>query len=82
VANLGANLWWHSEDGKTASIRAGRIRYLAQCQSKHGCWHRAAIQIECLDGIGHPFWNRDFCEPHAKPILDRAERLKIPVSWP
>jgi hypothetical protein len=40
------------------------------------------IQIECRDSIGHPFWNRDFCESHAKPIIDKAERLKIPVSWP
>jgi hypothetical protein len=30
VANLGANLWGHSQDGKTASIRAGRIHYQAR----------------------------------------------------
>ena len=76
VANLGANLWEHGLDGKTASIRAGYIQYKAQCQ------HRAAIQIECRDSIGHPFWNRDFCEAHAKPVLEKAERLKIPLSWP
>jgi hypothetical protein len=80
VANLGANLWEHNEEGKTASIRAGRIRYQARCQSRHGCPRRAAIQIECRDSIGHPFWNRDFCEAHAKSALEKAERLKIPVS--
>jgi hypothetical protein len=52
------------------------------CQSKHGCHHRAAIHIECRDGIGHPFWNRDFCESHAKPIIEKAERLKIPLACP
>jgi hypothetical protein len=82
VANLGANLWGHSEDGKPASIRAGHIHYTAQCQSKLGCRHRAVIQIECRDSIGHPFWNRDFCESHAKPIIEKAESLRIPVSWP
>jgi hypothetical protein len=82
VANLGVNLWEHIQDGQTASIRAGRSQYQAQCQSRHGCWHRAAIQIECRDSIGHPFWNRDFCVAHAKPILEKAERLKIPLSWP
>jgi hypothetical protein len=40
------------------------------------------IQIECRDGIGHPFWNRDFRESHAKPIFEKTERLKIPASWP
>jgi hypothetical protein len=81
VTNLGANLWGHSLDGKIASIRAGRIHYQAKCQSKLGCPRRAAIQIECRDSIGHPFWNRDFCETHAKPIIEKAERLKIPESW-
>ena len=70
--NLGANLWGDSQDGKTASVRAGRIRYLAQCQNKLGCWQRAAIQIECRDSIGHPFWNRDFCEAQAAPVLEKA----------
>jgi hypothetical protein len=51
VANLGANLWGHSQDGKTASIRAGRIHYQARCQSKHGCKQSAVIQIECRDSI-------------------------------
>jgi hypothetical protein len=82
VANFGANLWGHSQDGKTTSIRAGRIHYKTRCQSKAGCSRSAVIQIECRDSIGHPFWNRDYCETHAKPVIDRAERLKIPVSWP
>jgi hypothetical protein len=82
VANLGANLWEHNQDGKTASIRAGHIHYVARCQSRSSCVRPAVIQIECGDGIGHPFWNRDFCETHARPIIDKAERLKIPVSWP
>jgi hypothetical protein len=81
VANLGANLWGHSEDGNTASIRAGSIHYQAQCQSKHGCWHRAVIRIECRDSIGHPFWNRDYCEAHAQSVLKRAEARGIPVTW-
>jgi len=72
VANLSANLCGHSEDGKTASIRAGRIRYQARCQSRHGCPRHAAIQIECRDSIGHPFWNRDFCEAQAAPVLEKA----------
>ena len=82
VANLGANLWGHSEEGKTASIRAGYVHYKARCQSKHGCSQNAVIQIECRDSIGHPFWNRDFCESNAKAIIEKAERLKIAVSWP
>jgi hypothetical protein len=41
----------------------------------------AVIQIECRDSIGHPFRNRDFCEAHAKPVIEKAERLKIPMSW-
>jgi len=52
------------------------------CQSTRGCKRNAVIQIEGRDSIGHPFWNRDFCEPHAKPVLEKAERLRIPVSWP
>jgi hypothetical protein len=76
VYNLGANLWGHSEDGKTASIRAGRIHYQAQCQSKHGCRFAAAIQIECRDSIGHPFWNRDDCKAHAGSVLKRAEERR------
>jgi hypothetical protein len=82
VDHLGANLWKHIEDGKTASIRAGHIHYKAKCQSKLGRPRRAPIQIECRDAIGHPFWNRDYCETHAKSIIDKGERLKIPVSWP
>jgi hypothetical protein len=82
VANLGANLWGRSEEGKTASIRAGRIHYDTQCQSKHGCRCHAVIQIECRDNIGHPFWNQDFYEAHGKPVIEKAERLKIPISWP
>jgi hypothetical protein len=81
MANLGANLWGHSEEGKTASIRAGHIHYQARFQSKQGCQQRAVIQIECRDSIGYPFWNRDFCEAHAKPVIEKAGRLKIPVSW-
>jgi hypothetical protein len=80
VANLGANLWGHSEADKTASIRVGRTHYQARCQSKKGCPHRAVIQIECRDDAGHPFWNRDYCEAHAKPVIEKAERLKIPMS--
>jgi len=81
VDNLRANLWEHSQDGKTASIRAGRIHYKTRCQSKAGCSRSAVIQIECRDSISHPFWNRDFCEAHARPPLAKAQRLKIPVSW-
>jgi hypothetical protein len=81
MANLGANLWGHSEAGKTASIRSRGIHYQARCQSKQGCQQRAAIQVECRDTIGHPFWNRDYCEAHAKPVIEKAERLKIRVSW-
>jgi hypothetical protein len=81
VANLGANLWGHSEAGKTALIRAGRIHCQAGCPSRQGCQQRTAIPIECRDSIGHPFWNRDFCEAHAKPLLAKAQRLKIPRSW-
>jgi hypothetical protein len=42
---------------------------------------RATPRIECRDSIGHPFWDRDFGEAHAKPVIEKAERLKIPVSW-
>ena len=67
VANLGEDLWKNLEAGKAASIRAGRIRYVARCQSTRGCKRNAVIQIECRDNIGHPFWNRDFCKEYAKP---------------
>lgn len=33
---------------------------------------------ECRDSIGHPFWNRDFCEAHARPVIEKAKRLKDP----
>jgi hypothetical protein len=46
------------------------------------CVRPAVIQIECRDAIGHPFWNRDYCETHAKPIIVKAERLKIPCPGP
>jgi hypothetical protein len=36
----------------------------------------AVIQIECRDSIGHAFRNRDFCAAHAKPVIEKAERLK------
>ena len=81
MANLGENLWKNFDAGKVASIRAARIQYVARCQSRLGGKRYAAIQIECRDSIGHPFWNRDFCETHAKPIIEKAERLKIPESW-
>jgi len=54
---------------------------LSGCQSTLGCKRNAVIQIECRDSIGHPFWNRDFCEAHANPVLEKALRLKIPLSW-
>jgi hypothetical protein len=41
----------------------------------------AVIQIECRDTIGHPSWNRDFCETHARPVLKGAELRAIAVSW-
>jgi hypothetical protein len=81
VANLGANLWGHGEEGKTASIRAGRIQYKTRCQNWAGCSQPAVIRIECRDNIGHPFWNRDYCEAHAQFVLKRAEARGIPVSW-
>ena len=80
MANLGANLWG-SEEGKTASIRAGRIRYEGRCQSRSHCARRAVIQIECRDRIGHPFWNRDYCEAHAQSVLKKADAHRIPLSW-
>jgi len=77
-ANLGANLWG-LEATKTASIRDGRIHYTARCQSRSNCGRYARIQIECRDIIiGHPFWNRDFCEAHAKPLLAKAHGSR---SW-
>jgi hypothetical protein len=82
VANLGANLWGHGEDGKTACIRAGRIHYVARCQSRSHCAQRAVIQIECRDCIGHPLLNREYCEADARGILQKAEERGIPVSLP
>jgi hypothetical protein len=81
VANLGENLWRNFDAGKVASIRAGRIDYVSRCQSKVGPKRYAVIQIECRDSIGHPFWNRDYCEAHAQSVLRRAEARNIPVSW-
>jgi hypothetical protein len=78
VANLGANLWGQSEESKTASIRASRIRYQARCQSTSHCAQRAVVQIECCDSVGHPFWNRDFCDVHAKPVIEKAARPQDP----
>jgi hypothetical protein len=81
MANLGANLWEHAGDGKTACIRAGRVHYVARCQSRSHCAQRAVIQIECRDSIGHPLLNRDYCEAHSRGILNRAEERGIAVSW-
>jgi hypothetical protein len=75
MANLGANLWRHGEEGKIASIRAGRIRYVAKCQSRSPCAQRAMIQIECRGNVGHPFWNRDFCE-RTRSRYSRGRRRK------
>ena len=44
--------WWNSYEGKprTNAVRAGRIKYLAQCDLKEkGCRRRAVLQIECLN---------------------------------
>jgi hypothetical protein len=65
MANLGEQLGGRNEEEKTDSIRAARIQYKAQCQSKKGCQLPAVIQTECRDAIGYPFWNRDFGEAHA-----------------
>jgi hypothetical protein len=37
-------------------------------------------KLAALTGdLDHPFWNRDFCEAHAAPVLKRAELRGIPV---
>ena len=76
MANLGEELWRHFEEGKTAAIRLVRIQYIGQCASKSRCNWRATIAIECRDSIGHPIWHRDFCQPHADPIIAKAKALR------
>jgi hypothetical protein len=80
MVNLGATLWGFKK-GKTASIRARRIHYVARCESRTHCGRYARIQIECREGIGHPFWNRDYCDAHAQSVLKRAGARGVPVSW-
>ncbi|MGO9607995.1 MAG: hypothetical protein ACLQAT_32100 [Candidatus Binataceae bacterium] len=74
--------WWNSYEGKprTNAVRAGVIKYLAQCDLKEkGCRRRAVLQIECLEHVGIAFWRKDLCETHAKQILAKAEPLGITI---
>jgi len=68
-AHLGRKPLGRNGEGKTASIRAGRIQYVARCPNRNPSTRHATVQIECWDSIGHSFWNRDFCEAHAKPLI-------------
>jgi hypothetical protein len=52
-ANLGTNLWGFKEC-EIASIRAGRIHYVARCQSRSPAQY-VKVQIERRDRICHPF---------------------------
>jgi hypothetical protein len=71
VDHLGANLWGHSEEGKTASIRAGRIQ--SSLVARAGTMPPIGDgPDECRDSIGHPFWNPDFCEVQAARLLEKA----------
>jgi len=60
VDNLGANLWGHSEEGKTASIRAGRIHYHAHVKESMtvGIVRRFRSSAATASGI-HFGMNRD-----------------------
>lgn len=79
MANLGEKLCGRIEEGKTASIRADPIQYKAKCQSSKACQLVAVIQIECRDCIRHPLWNRDFCDAHAAPVLEKSRGAGITI---
>jgi hypothetical protein len=74
-------MWRHAEEGKTASVRLIRLQYSARCESKKPCDHRATVGVECRDKIGHPIWRRDFCEEHAKFIIEQAGARGIDAFW-
>jgi hypothetical protein len=81
MANLGDQLWRHSEEGKTAAIRLVALKYTTKCASKAKCTKRATILIEGRDRIGHPIWHRELCDEHAKPLIARARGLGIETYW-
>jgi len=81
AADLGSAIWQYPDHGKTAAIRLIALRYTVRCESRRVCDHRATTGIECRDKIGHPIWRKDFCEAHAKPIIEIAQARGIEVYW-
>jgi hypothetical protein len=81
MANLGEQLWRHSDQNKTATIRLVTLKYTVQCESNLKCNRRATVGVECRDKIGHPIWRKDFCDEHANPLVARAKARGIEVHW-
>ena len=81
MADLGSELWRHSEEARTAAIRLVTLKYTAQCESKSKCSKRATIGVECRDRIGHPIWHRELCDDHARPLIARARGRGIETYW-
>ena len=77
MADLGDDLWRHSEDGKTASIRLVALKYTVRCESKVTWSQRATVGVECRDKIGHPIWRKDFCDEHERRLVARARALGV-----
>ena len=71
MANLGADLWGHSEEARLRRSALGTSS-MRRCSNRSRCAQRAVIQIDCRDQIGHPFRNRDHCEAHTRSVLKRG----------
>lgn len=39
------------------------------------------VGLECRDSIGHPIRRRDFCDAHARPLIEKAKTRGLEVYW-
>jgi hypothetical protein len=81
MANLGEQLWRHSDQNTTSAIRLVALKYTVRCERKVTCSQRATVGVECRDKIGHSIWRKDFCGEHARPIIERAQARGIEGFW-
>lgn len=73
TANLGVELWDHSEKD---TLRIGLIKYIEPCDYKlEKCGNAARIRIEVHNAVGVPIWHRAYCHEHAAPLLEKAKAL-------
>jgi len=77
VSNLGSELW--QSDSPIHSLRVVHVQYVARCEFKRLQCDRAQLQIEVRNGLGISFWQRDYCEAHAQPVLERARAARLRI---